>query len=285
MGSGLPTGAGRSRSCKQQRRYQHASGRQRGETIAQPAFTIAVSGKGGTGKTTVSSLLISSFIEAGTIPVLAVDADPNANLHEALGVVIHETLGSMREEAFTRNIPAGMSRHDYIRLRFRQALVEADGFDLIAMGRPEGSGCYCFANDLLAECMQELGREYRYIVIDTEAGMEHISRKTIGKPDILLIVSDPGARGLRTVWRIRKTATSLGLEPERICLIINRYKSGTSLADAGPDTPIAVIPEDPAVEAADLAAMPVSQIPENSPARKAVRDLAKRLAGLEKQHN
>ncbi len=178
-----------------------------------------------------------------------------------------------------------MSRHDYIRLRFRQALVEADGFDLIAMGRPEGSGCYCFANDLLAECMQELGREYRYIVIDTEAGMEHISRKTVGKPDILLIVSDPGARGLRTVWRIRKIATSLGLEPERICLIINRYKSGTALADATPDTPIAVIPEDPAVEAADLAAMPVSQIPENSPAREAVRDLAKRLAGLEKQHN
>jgi CO dehydrogenase maturation factor len=223
-------------------------------------------------------LLIRSFIEAGTIPVLAVDADPNANLHEALGVVIHETLGSMREEAFTRNIPAGMSRHDYIRLRFRQALVEADGFDLIAMGRPEGSGCYCFANDLLAECMQELGREYRYIVIDTEAGMEHISRKTIGKPDLLLIVSDPGARGLRTFWRIREIATSLGLEPEHIRLIINRYKSGTALADTGPDTPIAVIPEDPAVEAADLAAMPISQIPENSPAREAVRDLAKRLA-------
>ena len=101
-------------------------------------FTIALSGKGGTGKTTVSSLLIRSFIDLGETPVLAVDADPNANLHEALGVPVHETLGSMREEAFTRHIPPGMNRHDYVRFRFRQALVEAEGFDLVAMGRPEG---------------------------------------------------------------------------------------------------------------------------------------------------
>lgn len=158
-------------------------------------FTIALSGKGGTGKTTVSSLLVRSFIDLGDAPVLAVDADPNANLHEALGVAVHETLGSMREEAFSRNIPPGMNRHDYVRYRFRQSLVEAKGFDLVAMGRPEGSGCYCFANDLLSECMLQLEREYRFIIIDTEAGMEHIARGTIGKPDLLLIVSDPGARG------------------------------------------------------------------------------------------
>src|SRR5271169_4483400 len=101
-------------------------------------FTIAVSGKGGTGKTTVSSMLIRSFIELGEKPVLAVDADPNANLHEALGVTVHESLGSMREEAFSRQIPPGMNRHDYVRFRFRQALVEAEGFDLVAMGRQEG---------------------------------------------------------------------------------------------------------------------------------------------------
>ena len=158
-------------------------------------FTIALSGKGGTGKTTISSLLVRAFIDAGECPVLAVDADPNANFHEALGVEVKETLGSMREEAFTRNIPPGMNRHDYVRFRFRQALVESNGFDLVAMGRPEGTGCYCFANDLLSECMQQLEREYRFLVIDTEAGMEHISRGTIGKPDVLLIVSDPGARG------------------------------------------------------------------------------------------
>jgi CO dehydrogenase maturation factor len=249
----------------------------------QQSYTIAISGKGGTGKTTVSSLLIRSLIEAGESPILAVDADPNANLHEALGVVVHETLGSMREEAFTKNIPPGMSRHDYIRYRFRQALVESEGFDLVAMGRPEGSGCYCFANDLLSECMQQLGREYRFIVIDTEAGMEHISRGTIGRPDVLLIVSDPGARGLRTVVRIRTIAISLGLDPERIHVVFNRVKSGTARADTGNQAPFAIIPEDPAVEAADLAATPVAQIPPDSPAHLAVQELARKLIGMAKQ--
>lgn len=243
--------------------------------MAQQPFIIAVSGKGGTGKTTISSLIIRSLIEEGKTPVLAVDADPNANLHEALGVAVHETLGSMREEAFTRHIPPGMNRHDYVRLRFRQALIEAKGFDLVAMGRPEGSGCYCFANDLLSECILELERDYRFIVIDTEAGMEHISRGTIGKPDMLLIVSDPGARGLRTVTRIREIAIQLGLKKEKIFTVFNRFKSGTAAVDSGNDKPIAIIPDDPQVEAADLAATPVSGIPVNSPARRAVMALTK----------
>ena len=240
-------------------------------------FTIAISGKGGTGKTTISSLLIRSFIESGEIPVLAVDADPNANLHEALGIQVHETLGSMREEAFTRHIPPGMNRHDYVRFRFRQALVESEGFDLVAMGRPEGTGCYCFANDLLSECMVQLERDYRFVVIDTEAGMEHVSRGTIGTPDILLIVSDPGARGLRTVARIREIATQLGLEPARIHVVFNRYKTGTAPVDTGSETPFAIIPDDAEVEQADLAATPVSQIPGDSPARVAVRELADKI--------
>ena len=243
-------------------------------------FTIAISGKGGTGKTTISSLLIRSFIESGEIPVLAVDADPNANLHEALGIQVHETLGSMREEAFTRHIPPGMNRHDYVRFRFRQALVESEGFDLVAMGRPEGTGCYCFANDLLTECMVQLERDYRFVVIDTEAGMEHISRGTIGTPDILLIVSDLGARGLRTVARIREIATQLGLEPARIHVVFNRYKTGTAPVDTGSETPFAIIPDDAAVEQADLAATPVSQIPGDSPARVAVRELARKICVL-----
>jgi len=240
-------------------------------------FTIAVSGKGGTGKTTVSSLLVRSFIELGETPILAVDADPNANLHEALGVNIMETLGSMREEAFTRHIPPGMNRHDYVRFRFRQALVEATGFDLVAMGRPEGSGCYCFANDLLSECMIQLERDYPFVVIDTEAGMEHISRGTIGKPDILLIVSDPGARGLRTITRIKEIATQLGLEPGRIQTVLNRVKSGTAPVVFDTGKPIAIIPDDPLIEAADLDALPVSQVPFASPARLAVLNLAKKL--------
>jgi CO dehydrogenase maturation factor len=246
------------------------------------SFTIVVSGKGGTGKTTLSSLLIRSFIDMGKTPVLAVDADPNANLHEAMGVTVVETLGSMREEAFTRRIPPGMNRHDYVRFRFRQALVESEGFDLVAMGRPEGSGCYCFANDLLSECMTELEREYPFVVIDTEAGMEHISRGTIGKPDMLLIVSDPGARGLRTISRIREIATQLGMSPAKIHIVFNKYKSGTAPVDIGNETPIAILPYDPEVEAADLAATAISLIPDNSPARIAVLDLAKKIQLLVK---
>jgi CO dehydrogenase maturation factor len=243
-------------------------------------FIIVISGKGGTGKTTISSLLIRSLIELGEKPVLAVDADPNANLHEALGVTIHETLGSMREEAFSKKIPPGMNRHDYVRFRFRQALVEAEGFDLVAMGRPEGRGCYCFAHDLLSECMTELEREYRFIVIDSEAGMEHVSRGTIGKPDMLLIVSDPGARGLRTISRIREIATQLGLQPAKIQIVFNRYKTGTAPVDLGNERPIAILPDDPAVEAADLAAAPVSKIPQDSPARVVVRELAEKIRSL-----
>jgi CO dehydrogenase maturation factor len=245
-------------------------------------FTIALSGKGGTGKTTTSSLLVRSFIDLKETPVLAVDADPNANLHEALGVTVHETLGSMREEAFGRNIPPGMNRHDYVRLRFRQALVESEGFDLVAMGRPEGSGCYCFANDLLSECMGDLGREYHFIIIDTEAGMEHIARGTIGKPDLLLIVSDPGARGLRTIARIREIAMQLGLEKEKIKVVFNQYKGGAAPVNIGDEEPFAIIPEDPAVEKADLEATPVSRIPVGSPARVAVRNLAEKILVLAK---
>ena len=240
-------------------------------------FTIALSGKGGTGKTTTSSLLVRAFIAAGETPVLAVDADPNANFHEALGVEVKETLGSMREEAFTRSIPPGMNRHDYVRYRFRQALVEAEGFDLIAMGRPEGSGCYCFANDLLSECMGELERDYHFIVIDTEAGMEHIARGTIGKPDLLLIVSDPGARGLRTIARIRDIAMQLGLGREKIRVVFNRFRGGTAPVDIGTEQPIAIIPDDTAIEQADLNASPVSQVPPKSPASAAVRELAEKI--------
>ncbi|HUU76581.1 MAG TPA: AAA family ATPase [Methanoregulaceae archaeon] len=240
-------------------------------------FTVAVSGKGGTGKTTVCALLIRSLIEAGQTPVLAVDADPNANLHEALGIVLKDTLGGMREDAFTRNIPPGMSRIEYIKYRFMQVIQEETGFDLLSMGRPEGSGCYCFANDLLQSCIQALERDYKFIIIDSEAGMEHISRGTIGIPDLLLIVSDPGARGVRTAARIRDLAVSLGLGPVHTGLVFNRYK-GESAADiSGLPEPMAWIPEDPAIENADLAGKPIIGIDPSSPALGIVRNLAEIL--------
>lgn len=228
-------------------------------------YTIGIAGKGGTGKTTIASLLVRCLIDSGKGPVLAVDADPNANLHEALGVTFHETLGSMREDAFTKSIPPGMSRNDYIALRFRKVLIESEGFDLIVMGRPEGTGCYCFANDLLTTAMHNLAKEYPFIIIDNEAGMEHLARGTIGLPDILLIVSDPGARGMRTAYRIRTIATDLGMADDKILLIVNRFQSDP----ANPDT-FATVPLDIAVDKADLAGEPVSLIPKDSPARQAV---------------
>jgi CO dehydrogenase maturation factor len=246
------------------------------ESLTAP-FTIAVAGKGGTGKTTISAMLVRALISLGKTPVLAVDADPNANLHEALGVEVRENLGGMREDAFTKSIPPGMTRTDYIRFRFYQVLVEDDGFDLIAMGRPEGTGCYCFANDLLKSCMRLLERDYPFIIIDSEAGMEHISRGTIGIPDLLLIVSDPGARGLRTASRIIDIALDLGISRSAMHLVFNRYKGGVARAGVFEDTPLAVVPYDPAVEAADLAASPVSLIKEDSPARGAVMEMATKI--------
>lgn len=242
-----------------------------------PPFRIALSGKGGTGKTTTAALLIDAFRRMGETPLLAVDADPNANLHEALGMEVTESLGAMREEAFTRAIPAGMSRHDYVRLRFRQVLVEGTGVDLIAMGRPEGTGCYCFSNDLLSECLAGLQAEYRFIVIDAEAGMEHISRGTIGTPDLLLIVSDPGARGMRTATRIRDIALSLGLAKERMFLVVNRVRTGAAEVEGEPVPLIAEVPADPAVEEADLEGRPIVTIPDDSPARLAIAALAEKI--------
>ena len=242
-----------------------------------PPFRIALSGKGGTGKTTIAALLVDAFRRMGETPLLAVDSDPNANLHEALGMEVTESLGAMREEAFSKAIPAGMSRHDYVRLRFRQVLVEGTGVDLIAMGRPEGTGCYCFSNDLLSECLADLQAEYRFIVIDAEAGMEHISRGTIGVPDLLLIVSDPGARGMRTATRIRDIALSLGLPRERMHLVVNRVRAGSADVGGEPVPLIAEIPADPAVEEADLEGRPIVTIPEDSPARVGIAVLAERI--------
>jgi CO dehydrogenase maturation factor len=191
-----------------------------------------------------------------------------------------ETLGGMREDAFTRNIPPGMTRKDYVALRFRQVLVESGGFDLVAMGRPEGLGCYCFANALLSEAMESLEKEYRWVIIDSEAGMEHISRRTIGHPDLLLVVSDPSVRGLRTAERIYKLAVSIGIEENRIFLVFNRVKHDTGRAEGGTLPVLGIIPEDPAVEEADVRGSPLAGIRKESPARKAIQELHGRLRNI-----
>ena len=165
------------------------------------AYSIAFAGKGGTGKTTMAALLVKYLVEQGKGPVLAVDADANANLNELLGLEVGETLGDAREEMKT-GVGVGMTKDVFMEMKLEQAVVEAKGFDLIVMGRPEGPGCYCAANTLLTTYLDRLIGNYAFVVIDNEAGMEHISRLTTNNIDLLLIVSDASRRGIQSAAKI-----------------------------------------------------------------------------------
>ncbi|WP_456430748.1 ATP-binding protein [Thermosulfuriphilus sp.] len=185
------------------------------------AKTIALAGKGGTGKTTVAALAIRYLLEKGSRPILAVDADANANLNELLGLEVQITLGEIKDEMKT-SVPTGMTKDQFMELKVHEALIEASGFDLLVMGQPEGPGCYCAANAFLAQVMEGVAKNYRYLVVDNEAGMEHLSRLNMRRVDYLLVVSDPSSRGVMTAGRIAKLTGPLGLEVGRKVLIVNR---------------------------------------------------------------
>jgi len=182
---------------------------------------IAMAGKGGTGKTTTSALLLKYLIKRGMTPVLAVDADANANLNELLDLNITMTLGQIRKE-LKGDIPSGMSRDQYMEMKIHQSLIEESGFDLMVMGQPDGPGCYCAANQYLAMTMDKLAENYKYIIVDNEAGMEHLSRMNLRTIDHLLIVSDPSARGILTARRIADITGPLQLDVKKRHLIVNR---------------------------------------------------------------
>jgi len=187
------------------------------------SFTIAVSGKGGTGKTTLAGMIIRFLLDKGKGPILAVDADSNSNLNEVLGVKISSTIGNARE-VMKKDVPVGMTKDIWFEYKVQEALTEAKGFDLIAMGRPEGPGCYCAANTLARKCLDILTGNYQYIVIDNEAGMEHFSRLTTRDVDLLFIVSDSSQRGILTASRIRDLIHELDLRIVREVLVINRVQ-------------------------------------------------------------
>lgn len=182
---------------------------------------IALAGKGGTGKTTTSALLIKYLTTRGMTPVLAVDADANANLNELLDLDINMTLGEIRKE-LKGDMPPGMSRDQYMEMKIHQSLIEDSGFDLMVMGQPDGPGCYCAANQYLAMTMDRLAENYEYIIVDNEAGMEHLSRMNLRSIDHLLIVSDPSARGIMTAKRIADITGPLQLEVKNQYLLVNR---------------------------------------------------------------
>ena len=182
---------------------------------------IAMAGKGGTGKTTLSALLLKYLIAKKKTPVLAVDADSNANLNELLDKKVGITIGEVRKD-LKGDIPPNMSRDQYMEMKVHQALIEDSGYDLLVMGQPDGPGCYCAANQYLAMTMDHLADNYEYILVDNEAGMEHLSRMNLRSIDHLFVVSDPSARGILTARRIAELSKPLAIEIKQQVLVVNR---------------------------------------------------------------
>jgi CO dehydrogenase maturation factor len=190
---------------------------------------MAITGKGGTGKTTIAAAIIRSLISKGYKPVLAVDADPNSCLDEVLGVEVKKTVGQIREESRKAgdNQPSGVSKRELVELRIAESLVEAENFDLISMGRPEGPGCYCYANNLFGDCIKELSSHYPFIVIDNEAGLENLSRRLYQEINLLIIVGDPSKRGIQTIRRLHDLAREMGIVYERLAVVVNLVRNGS----------------------------------------------------------
>lgn len=236
-------------------------------------YSVALAGKGGTGKTTTAGMLIKYLVEKGKSPVLAVDADANANLNEVLGLVVDETLGDAREK-MKGGDSAGMTKDIYMEMKIQQAVVEADNFDLVVMGRPEGAGCYCAANSLLTQYLERLIDNYNYIVIDNEAGMEHLSRLTTQNIDILLVVSDSSRRGLQAASRIVELSDALPLNIGKKIVMVNRVKEGQEgsikkILDEYSLEMVGMVPEDPQVEEFDLEGKPTIELGKESRAMEA----------------
>ncbi len=185
---------------------------------------IAVSGKGGTGKTTIAALIIRHLLKNNLKPVLAVDADPNANLGDALGIAVPNTVGRVLDSFLKEKdgMAAGVVKQSVIDYKLSEILVEEKGYDLISMGQGEGPGCYCYPNSIVRNYIEKLASTYRYVVIDNEAGMEHISRRTNGDLDFLLLISDPSLKGVRTCKKLEDLVIKLGLKVKNLYLLLNR---------------------------------------------------------------
>ena len=237
-------------------------------------YTIALAGKGGSGKTTMAGLLIKYLVKKNKTPILAVDADCNANFNEVLGLEIKDTLGNAREEMKKGVVPGGMTKDIFMEMKLEEAMVEAPGFDLVVMGQPEGAGCYCAANTLLAGFMDRLAGNYPFIVMDNEAGMEHISRLTTKNVDILLIVSDSSRRGLQAAIRIEDLARRLNIGVGKSYAVINQIKEAPSeqaleMIKAGGLELAGTVPEDRTIYEFDFNGRPTIEMPEDCPSVRA----------------
>lgn len=253
------------------------------------AHVIAVAGKGGVGKTTLCGMLVQYLCEQGKGPVLAVDADANSNLNEVLGVKVDTTLGDVREEIARAEmskenpIPAGVSKADYAEMRFEDALIEDDDFDLLVMGRTQGKGCYCFVNGLLQSQLAKYQNNYPYFVVDNEAGMEHISRGVLPTMQTAILVSDCSRRGVQAVGRIARLIEECDMHPKTVGLIINRAPKG-ELNDGIREeienqklNLLGVVPQDDTVYQYDCEGRPTVSLPEDNPVKMALRAIVDKL--------
>ncbi len=248
------------------------------------SLNIAVAGKGGTGKTSIASLVIRYLLKNSSGPILAVDADPNANLGESLGLEVKQTVGGILAD-FLKNqikIPPGMNKQNYLQYKLNEAMVEGKKIDLITMGRGDGAECYCYPNVILKEFINTLADNYRYMVMDNEAGMEHLSRGTTQNVDELLIISDHTVKGIRTVARIKELVSELKLVVKRQSVIINFVPAQLDPLVKEELTrlriePTALIPEDEQLYRYDLELKPLLNLPDTSKAVKAVDDLMAKI--------
>ncbi|MDG3548037.1 AAA family ATPase [Methanobacterium formicicum] len=246
---------------------------------------IAVSGKGGTGKTLVSSLLIKSLTSTGK-DILAIDADPDSNLPEALGVDVHKTVGDVREElkedTAKGRIPTGMNKWDILDYKIMESIIETPSFDLLVMGRPEGSGCYCAVNNMLRRIIENLSSNYDVIIIDTEAGLEHLSRRTTQNVDVMLVVTDKSKRGMLTAQRIGQLADELEIKFQELYLVVNRVnpENEEQILKKAMETGLdiaGVIFEDEEVTQYDIEGRPLVELPDESNTVKTVSGILSRI--------
>lgn len=248
--------------------------------------TIAFAGKGGTGKTTVAALLTNNLVQQISGPLLAIDADPAMNLHMALGLPTPATVGDIREDMADSGpdsqLGVGISRLDYLRREIQMVLEEGEKIDLLAMGRPEGQGCYCAANHLLRTIIDDLAKNYKVLIIDNEAGMEHISRRTTRDVDVLFIVTDPTLRGVKAAESILEMSRDLEINIHHRMLILNRVAGELPqpLRDAIDKMDIelgAVIPADPKINQLDALGQPLINLNGQSPAQREIDKLTEKL--------
>jgi len=245
---------------------------------------IAMAGKGGTGKTTLSALIIRHLQKRGRGPILAVDADPSSNLVDALGLPVKQSLGAAREDFFeTRGkLPAGMTKESYLEMKLHEILVESQGLDLLVMGRPEGPGCYCYANNILRRHLDMLIKNYPFVVMDNEAGMEHLSRRTTQGVDYLLFLSDYSLKGIRTVGKIRQLIDELKLSVKERHLVVDRAPGeldpdfSAEIQRQGLDL-LAAVPVDSFISEYEMKGKPLLSLPDESPAVRTVTEMMEKM--------